>query len=404
MKHRAHVQTARADTTDPSPSSVAARDAIVRYVLQQLRLGVWKPGDRLPTEMELKDQFFTTRSNANLAMKMLEEKGIVRRYRRRGSFAQAIPAAEIHEALAHVKPRTRRVHVIAPLDSSLSHMHWDGAALSQLEGVLNAQGMQMEHRGLGTYASVGEFAQLIRELAEEESRGLVLLVDMWQRNTIENGDELLAFIEPLLAYHQRICWYNRSGASLACWPYDAVSLSPLDEGLAVGYYLVQQQVPSVICVKGQRQWSQRRMAGVQLAMTHAKTDVPIAYFSLEADENKHCQLYDHLLDQVAAAKQSPTVVMPNDHFAAALLDRARERKLPCPERFNVIGFDNDDRYRAYNITTVAPPAGRIGQVIGQLMSDEDPRPGQLAVNLKLKSVVVERSTFATPSRVDHFAS
>jgi DNA-binding LacI/PurR family transcriptional regulator len=368
-------------------------------VLEHLQRGVWTPGQKLPTEVELAQQFETTRSNVNQAMKALEEAGVVRRYRRRGTFAQAVPTFKLGKALELVKPRTRKVHVIAPLDSLISHMHWSAAALSELESTLNGHNMQLVHRSLPDNPSVQEFAQRIGEVAEEESRGLILLVNMGIGNHAHDSDEaLLPYVQSLLDYPGQICWFNRSGASLAYWPYDAVSLSPLDEGIAVGHYLVQQQVRQVICVQGSRFWSRARMAGVRLVAEQEPRSIRLRDFALEPEETTHPTLLHQVLDAVQQCQEPPTVVMLNDHFAAQLLDLARERGLSCPRHFNLIGFDNDDRYRSYNITTVAPPAARVGEVIGHLLSDQVTRPAQAGVTLKLKSVIVERSTFSSADR------
>lgn len=372
------------------------RGAVRRYVLEQICGGQWKVGQRVPTDAQLAKQFATSRTNVNQAIKALEREGVVRRYRRRGTFVAESPAGNADQALRRHKPRQGDVHVLAPHSAGSAVVHWNHAAVNQLESALNAAGLQVSHRSLPVHPPVAEFQQMVRSLAEESSQALVILSDLPPEGlpAAEEDKALLPYVQALLHYPGRVCWLNRAGTSLAAWPHDAVSLSPLSEGVAVGQYLKQQNVSRVICIGVlARRWSTMRVAGVEMALEEAAK--PIEHNTvwcenaLSADE-----MFSQLLCDVVDRGDRPTIVVSNDQVAAKLLRLAHDRGVRCPDTFSVISFDNDDRYLNYNITTVAPPASHLGETIGRLVIDQVRQPGNTAIKLELKSVIVERSTFA----------
>lgn len=384
----------------PSAASPDARNKIRRFVLERIQRGDWPVGERVPTEAELAKQFTTSRSNVSQAIKALEKEGIVNRYRRRGTFVAGLPASVVDEALSQLKPRQGRVHIVAPQqDEKDTPMHyWYRAAVDELEAVLNTAGLQVGHLNLHNCPSVEEFRRVVQQATAEGSQALVLMVDLQQgRDSAEaEAQQLLPFTQALLSYPGRVCWLNRAGVTLTAWPYDAVSMVPLNEGIMAGQYLRQQGVSQVRCL-GVRAatWSRMRIVGVEMALQETATPIDTRTDWCEVSDDAD-QMFFVALDEIEQTGNRPTLVVPNDIFAARLLDLAKQRNLKCPEQFCLISFGNDERYRAYNITTVARTASHLGESIGQLVSDQLRRPGGASIHLTLKSMVVERSTFALP--------
>jgi DNA-binding LacI/PurR family transcriptional regulator len=60
--------------------------SIYNYLLNEISTGKLSVGDKVPTELELAKQFNVSRITAKRALKMLEEKGCIVRFRAKGSF------------------------------------------------------------------------------------------------------------------------------------------------------------------------------------------------------------------------------------------------------------------------------------------------------------------------------
>jgi DNA-binding LacI/PurR family transcriptional regulator len=61
-------------------------ERICAHVLEQLRRGALRPGDRVPSEMELATQFAVSRITSKRALEVLREAGLVERIRGKGTF------------------------------------------------------------------------------------------------------------------------------------------------------------------------------------------------------------------------------------------------------------------------------------------------------------------------------
>lgn len=65
--------------------------AIRRDVLEQIQSGQWKPGDKIPREIELAEQYGCTRSTVGRALRDLATAGFVERRRKGGTVVAANP-------------------------------------------------------------------------------------------------------------------------------------------------------------------------------------------------------------------------------------------------------------------------------------------------------------------------
>ena len=386
------------DSTAPAGGPDDVRGTVRQYVLEHIQRGDWPVGARVPTEKELASRFATSRSTVNQVMKVLESQGIVQQFRRRGTFVASVPTEDASPASRSRRPRRGLVHVLSPLRTGHASMHWNEATLTQLESALNADGLQVAHRSLPDAPPIDEFRALIDQATREGSRAMVILSDLIMAGDSSPSREeawLLPYAQALQAYPGRVCWLNRRGVSLASWTHDAVSLSPLGEGVAVGQYLRQQQVGRIICVGSKRhRWSRMRVSGLQIAIRGARPRIKMRkLWTNVLHDAPLANAYRKIFDDVRKRRDRPTVIIPNDVTAVRLLDMARDRGLRCPEDFCLISFNNDQRYRDYDITTVAPPATHLGEIIADQVNAQLNRPTGTAVNTTLKSVIVERSTF-----------
>lgn len=78
---------------------------LVTLIKHQIEAGVLQPGDRLPTEAEICEQYDISRNPVQRAMRELEAEGVIVRYARRGTFIRHAKTETIH--LRVVIPDTR---------------------------------------------------------------------------------------------------------------------------------------------------------------------------------------------------------------------------------------------------------------------------------------------------------
>ncbi|MDX2160464.1 MAG: GntR family transcriptional regulator [bacterium] len=77
-------------------------EQLYNHVLESIRTGKFRQGDRVPSEAELAEQFKVSRITSKKALEMLEQNGLISRIRGKGSFVSAGGAPD-HAALMHTE-------------------------------------------------------------------------------------------------------------------------------------------------------------------------------------------------------------------------------------------------------------------------------------------------------------
>ena len=94
-------QRRRKGTKDTMSQTTLLYEQILTYLREQIITGVLRPGDQLPTEKELSDQFQVSRITSKRALEELRVEGLIYRVRGSGSFvAEKKPVSERKEAPA----------------------------------------------------------------------------------------------------------------------------------------------------------------------------------------------------------------------------------------------------------------------------------------------------------------
>src|SRR5687768_10437118 len=80
---------------DPPARRAKLATVVREHLLADIRSGRWRPGDRLPTELELMANFGVSRAPIREAMQSLHLLGIVDISPRRGAVVRALPMESV---------------------------------------------------------------------------------------------------------------------------------------------------------------------------------------------------------------------------------------------------------------------------------------------------------------------
>jgi DNA-binding LacI/PurR family transcriptional regulator len=356
----------------------AVSEQIYLSLLEEIAGGARAVGERLPTEMALAEQFGTTRMNAHYAVKELEGAGLVERQKRRGTFVKKKISAKAFIGLKNEVSGLVRL-IVSRRDSQTAFIQWDDTTMTELERLLNRENykvtvdpLPLERDSLGT---------LLDEFADDGARSVVFFP------LHEDWEFLKANIDLLKTYPGEIFMMNRGSRPPFEFPCHALSLDPFGEGMLAGEYVAGLKVERVIFVATKSclkvYWGEQRIAGVKTALpaeidfqTLVVSDGDLAHFLGELKLNS-----------------GTAVIAQNDQVAAKIVDASQACGLVPGKDFKLVGFDNDTKYREYNLTTVAPPTDRIAQVLAEMIvSDQWHRADGIHASIKIASRLIERTS------------
>jgi DNA-binding LacI/PurR family transcriptional regulator len=88
------------------------------------------------------------------------------------------------------------------------------------------------------------------------------------------------------------------------------------------------------------------------------------------------------------------VVAVNNEFGANFIDYAKTKKVKAGKDYRMISFDDHPMYRSYNLTTMAVPRKKIGQLFGQMVCDNSWLKDYRGLyTIKVHSELIVRDTF-----------
>ena len=356
---------------------------ICDYLLNGILRGEYVVNGELPTEVALARTFKVSRMSAHFAVKTLEQHGVVRRRKRSGTVVARHPSPPVARQIRAAV--TRRVHVVSSFEAPV-RLHWNESTLREIESFLAEQGYAVTHLGPPSPLTREALREQLKGLSEEGSTALVLMPTAVESSfLIENTDLIFQ-------YHRNVYLFDRGDTPVERWPFNVVSLDPFGEGVMAGEFLESlgyRRTAFWETESGTRYWSAERFRGLRMGVQRASEAQRSPERWLHASAGGAAEVCRRL----AAGPGPWAVVAVNDQHAAILLDHARAMGLEAPRDFGLIGFDDDPRVRAHNITTVAPPTERIGRELARLVCRKAGEPDEPAVHIvKAPSRLVVRGT------------
>ena len=356
---------------------------IYRQLLSEIGAGAICPGDILPVETKLAEAFGTNRMNAHRAVKMLEENGLVFRKKRIGTVLRE----DIDRSLVSrlIKEANRIIYV---LYSSTPHwIHWNETSFLALEKEIAPANYAAIYDVIPAGGTRQDYIVLLKKISDAGASALVIFPDTEDAEFLqENGDLLLDFQMP-------VYMLNRSGEPMPLDMVSFVSMDPFSDGITVGTLLKKCGCRNIAMFNeesGRMFWGIKRYEGLLLGLQRGndrKISPPEHILSVPEGFARAAEL-------VKTHRGDMVIVAVNNDYGARFIEFARTQGFSIPADYRLIAFDDNPRFRSYNLTSMAAPMEKIGRLFGQLICDRSlAEELRGKVSIKVNSELVIRETF-----------
>ncbi len=346
---------------------------IYNYIKELIEAGELKPGDRIPTEMELAEKFQVSRITAIRAANELEKSGYVYRVRKRGTIVNPPLLYNTYPGLSQP---------IIPMIVPFGDAFGENIGFELLAGAQNeAQNRNCMLTVYNTNQDVATERQVLEKIADLNVFGIV------SYPTDDSTYENLSIFSRILIKNTPLVFLDRP-LSLPGVPCIA---SDNETGM---YELVRR-----LLKKGHRKLGfycdslakytvqNSRFKGFCRALIEAGIELQNQYifethpFGLEYDELKRAGKTDEtrenycvarIVDRLQTMADPPSVlVCINDLSAVALQRTLIKRGLRIPEDISITGFDNHPvcNHLVTPLTSVSQNFYEIGKLSIQLLFD-----------------------------------
>lgn len=351
---------------------------IYNSILHQISNGELATGDKLPTETKLAEQFDTNRMNAHLAVKALEEAGLVRRNKRQGTFVEKKIAEDEFNSLKWGV--SNLVIVLATPAEKRNKIHWDESTLFEFEYILQQNNIKVHFEEIPETSE--ELAEIIKKIANINCCYLAILPDKGDTSLIMDN------IEELRNVKTEVIMLDRGAIPLDAFPFHTVGYNPYEEGMAVGYYLKEKPDCKITVIDSAFKtnvsyWAQQRYNGICFAL---KKEPDFQHINME-------ELPQQAYNQISKATQKLCIVAINDKVAVNIINYCKNKGLIAGQDYDLISFDNSATFRKYNLTTVAHPMDKIASTIAEIIIKPFPwKKDFMRAKISLKPFLIKRQT------------
>lgn len=360
------------------------RRKIYHHLTRQIAEQKLTADDQLPTEMELVEQFQTTRNQVYGAVSQLAREGLVRRNKRQGTLVNPDIFWPVVEEAKNLS--AHQVHLIASLDKALP-FQWSARTIDDLRKVLHDHDLELHQTDLPE--SRQDLEQLMRQVNNAGTAAVLFMPGV-------NEDEyLLDHAEAILEYRGDVYLFSRGATSTERWPFHSIQFDPFGQGVVAARYLYEGGHRELVFASRmlpedqQFFWQEKRLNGLQAELrciSRGNQDLTI----WKLDDEHYAE---QAVNQLLAAERPLVLLAPNDSCAAAIMERASTASLRVPEDFMLIAFDNSPISDQLGLTTVAPPADSVGHLLGRLICHRrDWLLDGEKVAIKLPNKVIQRRT------------
>lgn len=340
-----------------------------------IRDQTYKPGDLLPTEHELVEQFGVSRPTISKALKMLGDEKLVRR--RAGFGTQVLAPDKSMLTAGFLVPQIRETEIFGPICAGIAEAARDS-------------GMRIVQP---TEPNLDQAPQMLAEsLATQLIDAKVLGVFFAPVEHIEGQQEFnLGIIERLKRNGIQVVLLDRD---VYAWPrqtpYDLIGIDNIEAGFVMANHLLENGCERLAFTAAENpaMTVQLRRIGIIEALRQSgrrSNTLRDVAFDPQHPERAARELKDKKVDGVVCA---------NDATAAPLLRELIDLGVEIPDSMQVCGFD-DVKYASLlsvPLSSYRQPCRDIGKAATQIMISRIRFPDSPTLHVTLKGELVVRNS------------
>ena len=346
-----------------------------------IQKGAFVPGQRLPTEAELMQQYGVSRTTVTRTLRDLEHRGVIWRRRGSGTFVKEIERAATKQfgMLVHgIEPGSIFLGVYETLaraaDSAGSHIlltHLNAQQNLADEAAESAQ--RMIDRGVSgvfflPHGMSGEGGKLNQRVSEIFSAAHV----------------------PMVLLDRDICDFPQRSA------HDLVGVDNIRGGYLLGQHLVDVGCRRAMFFSENVTFSSARGRWIGFRSAMEANGLEPRSFGGDPESG------ETILDAVRQHKPDG-IVCDNDRHAAIFMRHLLNAKIGIPSDIKLAGFDDTPTASLLTVplTTVRQPAAAIALRAMSLMSDRIAHPNQPPVHVEVHCELIVRDSTVSLAATDH---
>ncbi len=341
------------------PKMNQAQQRVYNYIVERIGDKSYSVGVRIPTENELAELLKTNRMNVHKALNHLETHGLLFRNKRGGTTVAKVPSLF---TLGELKRKTARfVAVLNPLPPETAHIHWNQRTVKALKTGLKKNGLEMREYDVTQIDNPESMKELLTQLAQEGAVALLCISFDHLSRTLEENPELF------FSYHRNIFVYARDLVHWSRFPYNVVSVDLFNEGVMAAEYTYMNGYDNVFWGSQEYikncSWFHARKSGFLCGLQRMSGGGMIMQ---KADPENDMESF---LSSLSLGKKV-MLAAATDIMAAMFIENIKSAtgKLPGKD-YGLISFNDDSRFKKYNLTTIAPPLDDICATLTELIAN-----------------------------------
>lgn len=339
---------------------------LMEELKQRIIDGVYKPGEKLPSENELSSTYHVSRQTVRKAIEILTNAGYVYAEHGRGTFCS--------ELVRH----TKQSHNIAVVTTYLSDYIFP-RVIKGIDEVFTEQGYSIILKN--TNNSRTNEARCLEELLKKDIDGMIIEPSKSQifcrhTNLYKQMDEY------------QIPYVFIQGSFMQMDGKPKVLLDDVKGGYLVTKHLIDLGHKHIVGVfKADDSQGQNRHRGYVRALQEAglmyDPDNVIWFYT----EDRKVHPYGCILQMIKENREIDGIVCYNDQIAMEVLKALEKAGKKVPEDISLTGYDNSYLARGplYSLTTVSHPQEELGKIAAELLLHLIQSPD----SVKEKTILIE---------------
>lgn len=356
-------------------------------ILDRIRSGELRPGQRLPTERELVDLYGVSRPTVAKALSRLQQEGVIDRRPGSGSYV-----AEIHDTVPPVD--SRYFGLLIPKLGVTEIFEPICARIAQLSRHHNFHLIWSDSTAHKTSSTAEHFEEACDRYLEQKIDGLFFVPLELVPDCRKTNERIVrrlteASIPVVLLDSDYLPYPERS-------PFDLVGVDNIRAGYRAAEHFLKQGAIRVDFVY--RPFSaytvESRLNGCRLALAERGISMPTGCVHIGEPDDP--EFVDKIMETGAE-----NLICANDATAISLMHTLQKRPENVPDDVRVIGFDNVKfaEFARIPLTTFRQPCSELGELAVEVMMARLRHPDRPAVTLGANAQFLIRDSSIIKSHV-----